>query len=270
MLTSTTTGIPTYTARRIVSVSQRGSSRPVIIETDAGYFFTKLRGAAQGTPALVAEIIVAGLAEALDLWIPSRVLIDITPTCQCDIHEDEFMDLLGASYGINLGFQYLHQARDICADEIAALSEQFVCTVLWLDALVMNVDRTIWNPNLMRSHSHVWVIDHGAALPFQYRWSTVVEDSPRQSKYPMERHIFWHRANQLDVWDTRLAAMLSRSVLQSVICQIPDCFLQPLLSSALTVERRRQAYGAFLWKRLKSPRPFMDPWFNQKQKSSDC
>ncbi|MEM1253849.1 MAG: HipA family kinase [Cyanobacteria bacterium P01_H01_bin.21] len=268
MLTSTTTDIPTYTARRIVSVNQRGSSRPAIIETDAGMFFTKLRGAAQGTPALIAEIIVAGLAEALDLWIPSRALIDITPSCQCDIHEDEFIDLLRASYGLNLGFQYLHQARDIGADEIATLNERFVCTVLWLDALVMNVDRTLQNPNLMRSHSHVWVIDHGAALPFQYSWSTVVEDAPRYSTYPMERHIFWQRANQLDVWDTHLAAKLSRSVLQSVICQIPDCFLQPLLpsASAHTLERRRQAYGAFLWKRLKSPRPFMNSWANQRKK----
>ena len=261
------TDIPTYTARRIVAVNQRGSSRPVIIETDAGYFFTKLRGAAQGTPALIAEMIVAGLAEALGLWVPSRILIDITPTCRCDIHEDEFMDLLGASYGLNLGFQYLHQARDLRVDEIAGVDEKFACTVLWLDALVMNVDRTVRNPNLMRSHNHLWVIDHGAALPFQYNWSAVVEDSPRHTVYPVARHIFGHQASRLDDWDNRLAAKLSRSVLQSVISQIPDCFLQPLLAppiSTLKIERRRQAYGAFLWKRLKSPRPFMDNWCNQR------
>ena len=259
MRSSAATTIPTYTARRIVSVSQRGSSRPVVIETDAGCFFTKLRGAAQGTPALIAEIVVAGLAEALDLWVPSRILVDITPACQCDIHEDEFMDLLGASHGLNLGFQYLPQARDIRIDEMATVDETFACTVLWLDALVMNVDRTVHNPNLMRSHSHIWVIDHGAALPFQYNWSAVVEDSPRRSVYPVEGHIFGQRASQLSRWDVHLATRLSRSVLQSVISQIPDCFLQPLLPSASmhTLERRRQAYGAFLWKRLKFPRPFV-------------
>ncbi len=255
------TDIPTYAAHRVISADRHGSSRPVVVKTDAGYFHTKLRGAAQGTAALVAEIIVAGLAEALGLWVPSRVLIAIEPTIQSDIQEDEFVDLLAASHGINLGFQYLEGARDIRADEIATIDEEFACKVLWLDALVMNVDRTVHNPNMMRSQQQRWVIDHGAALPFQYNWAAVMEESPRRSAYAMHHHIFGDRAKNLERWDKHLAAMVSKPILQSVVSQIPDCFLQPLMpggASAKTIERRRQAYAAFLWKRLKSPRPFID------------
>ena len=260
MLAPTKTDTPIYLAHSIVSADRGGSSRPVVIETDAGYFFTKLRGAAQGTSALVAEIIVAGLAEALGLWVPSRVLIAMEPTIAGDVHEDEFKDLLSASYGLYLGFQYLYGARNICGDEIAAIDEEFACKVLWLDALVMNVDRTARNSNLMRSQDKLWVIDHGAALPFQYNWSAIVEQSPRRATYAMHRHIFGNRVRALDRWDHKLAAMLSRAVLQTVVSQVPDCFLAPLMppgASTKSIDRRRQAYVAYLWKRLKFPRPFM-------------
>ncbi|MGD1854320.1 MAG: HipA family kinase [Leptolyngbyaceae cyanobacterium] len=253
--------LPTYKALRVVSAEVCGSSRPVVIETDAGYFFTKLRGAAQGTSALVAEIIVAKLAEALGLWVPAQALISIDTEIHSENREDEFLDLLAASSGINLGFQYLHGARDIRSHEIKSIDGDFASQVLWLDSLVMNVDRTAKNPNLMFCQDKIWLIDHGAALPFQYRWATVVEESPRNASYGMHQHIFWHRAHSLERWDDSLAASLSATVLQEAVNKIPSCFLQPLLSSAPSaqkIERRRQAYAAFLWKRLKPPRPFVN------------
>src|SRR5690349_4299148 len=65
----------TLQARRILSADKRGSSWPVLVETEAGLQFTKLHGAAQGPGALVAEVIVAELAEALGLRVPERSLV---------------------------------------------------------------------------------------------------------------------------------------------------------------------------------------------------
>ena len=48
----------TYRARRVLRADRRGSSWPVVVDTDAGLFYTKLRGAAQAPATLVAEIIV--------------------------------------------------------------------------------------------------------------------------------------------------------------------------------------------------------------------
>ena len=260
--------IPTYVARRLISAKRAGSSCPVLIETEAGYFVTKLRGAAQGTSALIAEILVAALAEALGLWVPSRVLIAIEAGLKCETREDELMDLIAASHGLNLGFQYLEGARDIRAHDIDTLDETFATQVLWLDSLVMNIDRTALNPNLMRWQNKLWVIDHGAALPFQYNWAVVQESSPRSMTYAMDRHLFWHQVRHLDRWDVELASRVSAAVLQDGVAQIPDCFLRPLLNStasAQQIERRRQAYAAFLWKRLKSPRPFVVRWLAHKK-----
>ena len=48
-------------ARRILSADRRGSSWPVLVDAGGGPWFTKLRGAGQGTGALVAEIVVGSV-----------------------------------------------------------------------------------------------------------------------------------------------------------------------------------------------------------------
>lgn len=250
-------------AVRILSGQRRGSSRPVVAETAAGPLLVKLRGAAHGTAALAAEIIVAEIAEALGLRVPPRTLVSLDPGIPSDDPDQELReDLLDASHGLNLGFPFLDDAREIRRDEVDAASDDLAVPVLWLDALVMNPDRTPQNPNILVWRGEPWLIDHGASLPFQYRWSAVTEDAPRRDDYPVASHLFGRRADRLAACDERLAARLPREVLERAVAAVPDDFLRPLLThgaDAGKLERRRQAYVAFLWKRLKPPRPFVAP-----------
>jgi hypothetical protein len=97
-------------------------------------------------------------------------------------------------------------------------------------------------------------------MPFQYSWGTVTEDSPRSAAYALDRHLFAARAHRLGEWDERLAGRLTREVLHDALARVPDDFLAPLLGrrpDAEGLRRRRAAYHAFLWKRLKAPRPFV-------------
>ena len=104
-------------ARRIVSSHKRGSSWPVVAETEEGRFLVKLRGAAQGTAALVAEVIVAELADALGLAVPRRALLHLDADVENADRDQELGDLLRASQGLNLGFRFLEGARVIGRDE---------------------------------------------------------------------------------------------------------------------------------------------------------
>ena len=249
-----------HRARRVVAGQKRGSSRPVVIETDDGRFFTKLRGAAQGTAPLVAEVLVGSLADALGLPVPSRALVQLEDGVDSVDRDGELMDLLARSHGINLGFEYLEGAREIRPEEVEAADPDFASRVLWLDALVLNMDRTPRNPNVLIWKGRPWLIDHGAALPFHYRWSAVREESPRRAAYALDRHLFGRHADALAGWDERLAARLPREVVQAAVDQVPDAFLRPLLppeASEERVARRRKAYEAYLWKRLKAPRAFV-------------
>jgi hypothetical protein len=247
-----------HRARRIVSSGKRGSSRPIVVETDAGRFLVKLRGAAQGTLPLVAEIVVAELADALGLDVPRRALVSLDQATDGAERESELARLLAASRGINLGFRFLEGARVIRSDEVAAAGDALACPVLWLDALVMNRDRAARNPNLLVAERKTWLSDHGAALPFHFDWPSVSEQSPRAG-YPLESHLFASRATRLGDWDSLLASRISRRVLELALAAVPDAFLEPSLARGTSLERRRAAYEAFLWKRLKSPRPFLDP-----------
>ena len=231
---------------------RRGSSWPVIVTTSGGRFLTKLRGAGQGTAALVSEWVVAALAESLGLRVPKRALIQIDSELERRDHDQELVELIAMSLGENLGFEWLEGARELDAKALAELDEDLATRIVWLDALVENVDRTAKNPNLLRHGSKLWLIDHGAALPFQYDWERVSEDDPRHSA--RLNHALLPRATKLAELDAELASRLPQSTLESVADSIPASFLKAADADALF--RARRAYAAYLWKRLKGPRDF--------------
>lgn len=246
-------------ARRVLSARRRGSSRPLIVETSDGARLVKLRGAAQGTAPLVAEVIVGELASAAGLAVPARSLIELPPEIETADWDDELADLLAASVGINLGFEFLDGAREFASADVERVTPTTRAEVLWLDRLVTNPDRTIRNPNLLWLADRLWLIDHGAALGFQYAWSRVAESTPREAGWTPAAHLFEAvvSSDELRAVDAMLAPRLTREVLMEAVAQVPQSFLEPLVEGQ-SIGRRRAAYAAFLWKRLREPRPFLE------------
>src|SRR5262249_55698519 len=159
-----------------------------------------------------------------------------------------------------LGFQILDGARDLRADETDRLDADTASRIVWLDGLVMNPDRTAQNPNILMWRGLPWMVDHGAALGFQHNWRSVTEDSPRRNTFDFPRHLLFERATQIAEMDELLALELDREVIRGAVEEVPEDFLFPLLKPTVTLDaiiRRREAYVAFLWKRLKAPRPFI-------------
>jgi hypothetical protein len=247
---------PRFPVRRVVARIRDGSSLPIIADTPGGRFVTKLRGAAQGPSALVAEVIVAELATRLGLPVPERALIELERPIQTDDRNDELADLLEASVGQNLGFRWMEKAEVLSPSDASRLDDDFAVRVLWLDAFVMNLDRTPANPNILLSKGQPWLIDHGAALVFHHDWARVEEDSPRAPS-AHDLHLFGARRHLLAAYDARLAAALPREALASALDRVPDSFLDDR-PSEWTPARARAAYVAFLWKRLAAPRPFIE------------
>ena len=227
----------------------------MLVETDAGIFYTKLRGAAQAPASLVAEVIVGGLADALGLPVPARVLIEIASDISVDNLHEELRRLVRASAGLNLGFQALPDVRRFQALDLPRVDPEEASRIVWLDGLVQNPDRTTKNPNLLWSHGTLWLIDHGASLGFQHVWSRVTEQSPRMSGWSAATHALSSRATCLGLVDGAMAGCLSRARVESTLEIVPDEWL--LEQNEEARRRRRAAFVAFLWKRLKHPRPFV-------------
>jgi len=253
-------------ARRVLAADKRGSSWPVLVETEEDGAgdpqFTKLRGAAQGTGALVAEVIVAELAESLGLRVPARARVHLPVAVESLDENDELADLLQASAGTNLGFVFLDDASSFAPlTDVERVGERDAAAILWLDGLVANPDRTARNPNLLWQDGALWLIDHGAALGFQYALPDVDAGAARRQYTLREPHLLVSRVPDLAVWDAELAARITSDVVARAVAEVPDDFLAPLVAAngAETLAARRDAYVDYLTTRLEPPRPFLTP-----------
>jgi len=153
----------TVTATRYVTPLREGGSLPAIVEADDdGLYVLKFRGAGQGPRALAAEVVAGELARGLGLPVPELVLVELDPELARAEPDPEIQDLIRASGGLNLGVDFLPGALPYSPS--TPPDPELAAAVVWLDALVENVDRTPRNPNLLRWHGRLWLIDHGASL----------------------------------------------------------------------------------------------------------
>jgi len=237
--------VRTVTATRYVTPLREGGSLPGLVEADDdGLYVVKFRGAGQGPKALVAEVLAGELARAVGLPVPELVLVELDPALGDAEPDPEIQELIQASAGLNLGLDFL--PGSLAFDEAAArrLDPQLAAGVVWLDALMLNVDRTPRNPNLLVWHERLWLIDHGAALYVQHGASDLAAEAGRA--FPMVRdHVLLAHAGSVLEADERLAASL------------PDVdVLVGLVPEAWAGERA--PYAEFLRRRLAAPRAFAE------------
>jgi len=248
---------------RYVVPLREGGSLPAVVETvqaDAvspgGAFVVKFQGAGQGAKALVAEAIVAGLGQALDLPVPRPAIVLIEEGFGNAEPDPEIQDILQGSIGENFGLAYLSGALafDPAADA-AGVDPDLAAAIVWLDALTTNVDRTPRNTNMLLWQQRLWLIDHGAALYLHHRWEGW--ESRIQSPFPqIKDHVLLGLASDLEAADARLRPRLTDDVLHQMIDDLPDAWLggEPLFP---TLDEHRQAYVTYLRERLHGPRRWL-------------
>ena len=161
--------LATVIATRYVTPFREGGSMPGLIEADDdGLYVVKFRGAGQGEKALVAELICAGIARAIGLAVPDVVLVDLDPELARAEPDPEVQELIRASAGVNFGIDFLPGSLTFDPAADGPVDPSLAASIVWFDALVLNVDRTPRNPNLLVWHGRLRPIDHGAALYFHH------------------------------------------------------------------------------------------------------
>lgn len=228
---------------------REGGSLPALVEaSDDGLYVLKFTGAGQGPKALVAEVVVGELARGLGFRVPELVLVDLDATIGRAEPDPEIQDLLLASPGLNLGVDFLPGALPFNPAAQLDPEPDLAAEIVWLDALVTNVDRTAQNPNLLWWHGALWLIDHGAALYFHH----ADEPSPGHARGRFEavrEHVLLPYASSIAAADARLAGRLNGDVVESVVGAVPTEWLGPDGGAP---------YVEYLRERLESPRAFVD------------
>lgn len=254
--------LPTWEALRYMVPLREGGSLPAVVDTGAGgLFVVKFRGAGQGARALIAEIVVAGLARVLDLPVPEVALVDLPEDFGRTERDPEIQDILKASRGVNFGIRYLDSALNFDAGAAGDLvTDTFASDLVWLDALVTNPDRSHKNPNLLVHDERLWMIDHGAALYAHHQWAGVDRERTRTPFRPIEQHVLLDRASDVAGSDARLADRLDEATLAAVLATVPEALLMDPIggSDFPDAGTARARYLEYLRVRLEAPRPWVE------------
>jgi hypothetical protein len=239
----------TVAVNRYITPLREGGSLPAVIEADDGNLYVlKFRGAGQGAKALIAELIAGELARAMGLRVPELVIAELDPVLGRNEPDPEIRDLINASGGPNLGLAYL--AGAIAFDPIAPppVEPRLASEIVWLDAFLLNVDRTAKNPNLLIWNRELWLIDHGTALYFHHNWPDAV--SRVKSPFPqIKDHVLLPQASMLAQVDREMRAKLTKVDLARLLSALPERWLpaEPDIGDA---SKLRLAYQTWLVDRL--------------------
>ncbi|AJF69369.1 HipA family kinase [Streptomyces vietnamensis] len=248
------------TAVRYVTPLRSGGSVPAVVEADdLGTYVVKFTGSAQGRKALVAEVIVGELARALGLRFPELVLVHFDPAVAAHEPHQEVRDLHGASAGLNLGMDHLPGARDFTPEiaEVLPVDPLEAGRIVWMDALTVNVDRTVQSSNLMvwptlgTVPPRLWLIDHGAALVFHHRW----DGADPAKVYDFRHHALGHYGPDVRAADAELAPKVTEELLRGIVAEVPDAWLTD--GGFATPGEEREAYVAYLHARVRASRQWL-------------
>ena len=242
---------------RYVVPLREGGSLPAVVETDRdGPYVVKFRGAGQGAKALIAELLVAELATELGLPVPRPALVTLEAGFGKAEPDPEIQDILRGSVGPNFGLAYLPGALAFDPAVETDVAPDLAATIVWFDAFVTNVDRTVRNTNILLWQGQLWLIDHGAALYVHHRWEGW--EQCIQAPFPQIRdHVLLGMAGDLAAADARLRPALTEAVIRRVVASVPDEWLggETVFPSLAT---HREAYVTYLWARLSGPRPWLE------------
>lgn len=240
----------THTVIRTVEVVQyvkplrEGGSLPAIVTASDGFMYVlKFRGAGQGKKALIAELIGGELGRAIGLKVPEIVFMQLDDSFGKTEPDEEIQDLLKFSIGLNLGLHYL--SGSITYDPLVPLDDPLIASlVVLLDSMIMNIDRTAKNTNLLNWHKELWLIDHGASLYFHHNWENW-KDYPERKFAAIKDHVLLPQANLLQQAGDHIREAINEQKIRDIVALIPEDWLTEE-SNPFSPDELRKAYVTFL------------------------
>jgi hypothetical protein len=162
---------------RYITPLREGGSLPAIVEADdQGLYVLKFRGAGQGKKVMIAELVAGEFARTAGLPVPELVFAELDPELARSEPDPEVQSLIRASGGLNIAMDYL--PGSLTFDPVSrSVESDLASKIVWFDAFISNVDRSMRNTNMLVWHKKLWLIDHGASMIFHYDWGNIGEKS---------------------------------------------------------------------------------------------
>lgn len=205
--------LPRLTVTRFARVIPTSRTKPCIVycennEGDEMEFVIKMiAGGETGIRGLVAEIIAARLANALDLRIPEPCLLEITPQFAATVPNPQIAEIMKRSIGWNFGSKKLPPGySDVPPGRPLLLSFRATATEIFaFDGMIQNPDRRVSNPNCLTNGSELVILDHEMGFSF------LLDILPQKPPWDggnlsyLKKHLFFEPLRQTPVILDRLA-----------------------------------------------------------------
>lgn len=253
----------TVNVNRYIMPLREGGSLPALAEADDGFnYVVKFRGSGHGTKMLISELIGGAVAKYLNFKIPELVFVQLDEAFGRSEGDEEIQDLLKASTGLNLGLHFLSGA--LAYDPVTTkIDAALASKIVWMDAFLTNVDRTVKNTNMLMWHKELWLIDHGSTLYFHHTWTNWEKQAV--NPFPLIKdHVLLEFASQLHEADEECRNILNDEVLSEVVNLIPDEWAH-WNENRETPEIIREIYFKFLSKRRTQSEIFLNEALNARK-----
>ena len=232
------------TVTRYIMPLREGGSLPALAEADDGFkYVVKFRGAGHGPKALVAELIGGEIARAAGLRVPELVFLSVGEDFGRTEGDEEIQDLLKASLGLNLGLHFLSGAMTF-DPVVNDVDEATASRIVWLDAYLTNVDRTVRNTNMLVWNRELWLIDHGATLYFHHSWRDL-DKVPLTPFAYIRDHALLRRASRIEEADAGMRRLLTDEVIDRIVDAVPAEWLV-YDEAGRNAGEAREVYRSFL------------------------
>ena len=246
----------TVNVTRYITPLREGGSLPALAEADDDFkYVVKFRGSGHGAKALISELIGGMVAKLLKLRVPELVFVELDEAFGQTEGDEEIQDLLQASRGLNLGLHFLSGA--LAYDPVTTKVDGLLASqIVWMDAFLTNVDRTVKNTNMLMWHKELWLIDHGSTLYFHHTWTNWAVQA--LSPFPLiKEHVLLPFADQLEKADAEFKQILTHEVIRGVVDLIPDSWIA-FAEEGFSANEIREVYYLFLTRRLEQSDNFLN------------
>ena len=168
-----------------------GSSLPLVMRgNDDQLYVLKPFGSGEGVEGAIVEFLASRFALEAGLPVLPPTLVYLPSGFQAHSGDQEVEDLLLASEGVNFATAYLPDIRSYKAESYESIRGELRARILLLDIILLNIDRTRANPNLLFSDGELRCQDYASSL--------VVRGFVEQRRYtqldllrPLKSHPFY-------------------------------------------------------------------------------
>ena len=205
---------------QIVSYFLQGNSSPVVLKRDEETFLVKLREGMSGEFSLISEWFGNTLGNRIGLNTRSPFWITIPENVEFNDIYIEVRELVAKSVGVNIGYKYIDQIQEVGMKELNSIDEDALTDIFLFDILMMNIDRTTTNLNLLNISGKPTISDFDSSLLFN-------EIAYGRDLLADNRILQCFRANPLyrNVENDRVDQLLERvnhASIDSIIDEIPS------------------------------------------------